>query len=506
MSNAVCLALLVSVTVHAASLANLASAATYYASPQGEGDGTSADKPFVVSRFWEEAQPGGTLVLLDGVYTGPDSMITPPREVQETPGAPIVIRAANDGQVTPMNKRIKQLAGIEYLELGHHFDSMPVPYFFDRPSFLGAKKGTPEYLARITEAYRVAAEYLDRKGWLEGSYVYCVDEVVVHRHSRELDLALLNQVFEAIHAAHPKIRIFGAETPSPVLRGMNIWCMNINSFDEDVLQEQHALGNQVWWYNGYQDPRPGTEGFPGNYAFPPEALDRESFTVQEDGRLDRQDLLHARLGERKSWQAPAKSFQVRYPVDGQFIVYVPELGGGPRPAPRLTVTLDGNVVLEQELLPYGPADRYDPRAYYQKYPIDVPAGAHTICVANTGGGTITTAFELTNYVRRNGPNLEVRGMQTDDYILLWLKHPEFNWMYRRMGMTSDSQPAGRLTLRDVPDETWSARWMDTVDARPVGQETVTSKDGVLVLKTPPTAKSVVVRLQRRHIAGSQGSE
>ena len=351
MSNAVCLALLVSVTVHAASLANLASAATYYASPQGEGDGTSADKPFVVSRFWEEAQPGGTLVLLDGVYTGPDSMITPPREVQETPGAPIVIRAANDGQVTPMNKRIKQLAGIEYLELGHHFDSMPVPYF-----------------------------------------------------------------------------------------------------------------------------------------------------------LDRQDLLHARLGERKSWQAPAKSFQVRYPVDGQFIVYVPELGGGPRPAPRLTVTLDGNVVLEQELLPYGPADRYDPRAYYQKYPIDVPAGAHTICVANTGGGTITTAFELTNYVRRNGPNLEVRGMQTDDYILLWLKHPEFNWMYRRMGMTSDSQPAGRLTLRDVPDETWSARWMDTVDARPVGQETVTSKDGILVLKTPPTAKSVVVRLQRRHIAGSQGSE
>jgi hypothetical protein len=36
------------------------------------------------------------------------------------------------------------------------------------------------------------------------------------------------------------------------------------------------------------------EGFPGNYAFPPEALDRELFTVLEDGRLDRQDLLHAR--------------------------------------------------------------------------------------------------------------------------------------------------------------------------------------------------------------------
>lgn len=238
------------------------------------------------------------------------------------------------------------------------------------------------------------------------------------------------------------------------------------------------------------------EGFPGNYKFPPEALGRELFTVQADGRLDRQDLLHARLGQRQSWRAPAKSFQVRYPVDGQFIVYVPELGGGPKPAPRLTVTLDGNVVFEQDLVPYGPADSYDPRAYYQKYPIDVPAGAHTIRVANTGGGTIATAFELTNYVRRNGPNLEVRGIQTDDYILIWLKHPEFNWMYRRMGMTSDEQPAGQLTLRDVTDGTWSAQWIDTVEARSIRQESVTSNDSILRLQTPPTSKSLVVRLQR----------
>jgi len=238
------------------------------------------------------------------------------------------------------------------------------------------------------------------------------------------------------------------------------------------------------------------EGFPGNYKFPPEAVERDLFTVQEDGRLDRQDLLHARLGPRQSWSPPAKSFQVRYPVDGQFVVYVPELGGGPKRAPRLTVALDGNVVLEQDLLPYGPADTYNPRAYYRKYAVDVPAGAHTVRVANAGGGTIATAFELTNYVRRDGPNLEVRGMQTDDCILLWLKHPEFNWMYRRMGMTSDEQPAGRLTLRNVPDGTWSASWMDTVEARPIRQETVTSKGGELLLQTPPTTKSVVVRLQQ----------
>ena len=67
-----------------------------------------------------------------------------------------------------------------------------------------------------------------------------------------------------------------------------------------------------------------------------------------------------------------------------------------------------------------------------------------------------------------------------------------------MEMQPEEQPAGRLTLRDVPDGSWDARWTDTVEARLVGQETVTSKDGILVLKTPPTAKSVVVRLQAAH--------
>jgi hypothetical protein len=240
------------------------------------------------------------------------------------------------------------------------------------------------------------------------------------------------------------------------------------------------------------------EGFPGNYTFPPEARDRDAFTVLENGRLDRQDLLYARLENRPSGQGRAKSFQVRYPMDGQFIVYVPEFDGAAKSAPRLTVSVDGKAALGQELGPEGLAQQNGVRACYKQYPIPVSAGSHTIRVANTGGGSMTTAFELTNYVRRTGPNLEVRGLQTDDYLLLWLKHPEFNWMYCRMGMQPEEQPAGRLTLPGVPDGQWNAQWMDTVEARPIGQETVMVKDGSMVLKTPPIAKSVVVRLQLAH--------
>ena len=88
-------------------------------------------------------------------------------------------------------------------------------------------------------------------------------------------------------------------------------------------------------------------------------------------------------------------------------------------------------------------------------------------------------------------------MRLRNCLMLCLKHPEFNWTYRRMGMTGDEQLAGRFTLRDVADGTWSACWPAPVEARPAGQEMMTSKNGILSLPTPPTAKSVVVRLQRR---------
>lgn len=154
-------------------------------------------------------------------------------------------------------EKFEEYAG-RYLEMGHHFDSMPVPYFFTRGSFLDAEKGTEEYLDRIEQAYRVAAEYLEEKGWLEGSYVYPADEVVVHKNTRDDDIELLNTVLERTKSAHEGIRLFGAETPSPVLYPLDIYCMNISSFDIDVLEELHEQGRKGWWYNGYQNPRPGT--------------------------------------------------------------------------------------------------------------------------------------------------------------------------------------------------------------------------------------------------------
>ena len=133
------------------------------------------------------------------------------------------------------------------------------------------------------------------------------------------------------------------------------------------------------------------EGFPGNYTFPPEARDRSVYRAGER-TAGPAGLALRPAGKPQAGQARAKSFQVRYPADGQFIVYVPELSGGSKSAPRLTVSVDGTSALEQELRPE--VCRAVRRSgLLPEVPGEIPAGSHTIRVANIGGGSITTAFE-----------------------------------------------------------------------------------------------------------------
>jgi len=220
----------------------------------------------------------------------------------------------------------------ECLAMGHRIDCMPVPYFFNRPAFLGAEKGTDEYLRRITEAFRVAAEYLETKRWLDGSYVYPADEVVVHRHTRKIDLPLLNRVFAAIHAAHPKIKIFGAEVPSPALRGLDIYCININCFDTDVMDEQHALGKKVWWYNGYRDPRPGTR-------IAARGVDhRALFWITYKYGIDGYLIWTVNRWVTDPWKQPNRT--KRHPAGSHFLLY-PGRDGTVCPSIRLCMMRDG---------------------------------------------------------------------------------------------------------------------------------------------------------------------
>jgi len=89
-----------SVTV-AACLAccELRGAVTYFASPNGDGDGGRRQRPCRVMEAIPRLRPGDTLFLLDGTYVGDHSMILVSEPVRGTPDAPITIKALNEGKV-----------------------------------------------------------------------------------------------------------------------------------------------------------------------------------------------------------------------------------------------------------------------------------------------------------------------------------------------------------------------------------------------------------------------
>ncbi len=86
----------------------------YYASPTGTGNGLSASTPFKISNFWALATPGNTLMLLDGTYTGVNSMIDPPDNLSGTVGNPITVKAMNDGAVKINGQGLNKPVVLEY--------------------------------------------------------------------------------------------------------------------------------------------------------------------------------------------------------------------------------------------------------------------------------------------------------------------------------------------------------------------------------------------------------
>lgn len=228
----------------------------------------------------------------------------------------------------------------------------------------------------------------------------------------------------------------------------------------------------------------------GNYGMPREAADQKFFQIDRNGRVETNDLLTAVLvdttGKGKSRNTPSVTFKAEYPVNGEFIVFVSDLRNT-KPTIQLTVSLDGKQALKKDLLP---------APFIQNYTINIPKGPHTILIENSSGGTFTTSFELKNYIFKNGPDLEVRGLQSDDYILLWLKNQKFTLLHEMTKINLKPQPEGILELQNVPDGSWMVEWVNTVDASNVKTELVESKSHKLVLKTPVIEKSVAVRLQK----------
>ena len=232
------------------------------------------------------------------------------------------------------------------------------------------------------------------------------------------------------------------------------------------------------------------EGWPRNYSFNIATKPRpDTFRITPDGEVEDQKSFSSALQGGDS-----HTLSVDFPVDGTLVVHVPEIS--PRGNPILRIAVDGQEVFMQTLQPHN-ADF--PWQYWRSYPVDVKAGHHDIEISNMAEGerwkhTLWTSYELQNYVYREGPDLEVMGMQTDDYILLWARNPQFIWIYDREGREPEEQDEGLLTLKDVSDGKYSVVWWETTTGEVLDRTAVTAEDGKLVLLTPRITRSAAVKL------------
>jgi len=234
------------------------------------------------------------------------------------------------------------------------------------------------------------------------------------------------------------------------------------------------------------------EGWHMNYVFPDGYKDQEVFKIEPDGRVKDRDSFSGHLGPPLGRNRVV--LKMDYPRAGAFAVFVPEifLHDKNPGSPELTVSLDDQVMV-REKFDVDPGQR---RHLYRRFEFPVPTGEHAIAVENTGGGFFPVGYELGSFVQREGPDLQVRGMQTEDIILVWLKAPKLTWLYARLGIEPEAQPSGELVLTNVPDGVWIAEWLDTIENQWIRRSAEQSASGRLTLETPPIEKSVAVRLFR----------
>ena len=228
----------------------------------------------------------------------------------------------------------------------------------------------------------------------------------------------------------------------------------------------------------------------GNYGMPKEAEEQKAFQITAAGKVEPNEYLHSRLtdttGGKNSRSVPSVTFNVEYPANGEFVVFASDIRNVD-PEVKLKVSIDGKEVLKKDLTP---------KPFMQYFPVPVSKGAHVIVVENGGGGSFQTAFELKNYLLKDGPVLEVRGLQAEDYILLWIKNQKYTLLHELAAIGFNQQPEGVLELKNIPDGSWMSEWVNTIDASVLRTELVESRGGKMILNTPAVNESIAVRLKK----------
>ena len=87
-------------------------------------------------------------------------------------------------------------------------------------------------------------------------------------------------------------------------------------------------------------------------------------------------------------------------------------------------------------------------------------------------------------------------MQTEDYVVLLVRNPQFNWVYDREGGKLEEQSEGALTLSKAPAGGFSVTCWEATTGEVLARQGTRSQGGQLTLTTPRVKRSAAAKLVR----------
>jgi len=94
-------------------------------------------------------------------------------------------------------------------------------------------------------------------------------------------------------------------------------------------------------------------------------------------------------------------------------------------------------------------------------------------------------------------NLAAYALQGDQMVLAWVQNVDHQWLLEPLPGPDPSDVVGAtLTIANVADGDWTARWIDTYTGLDVAVEPVTAAGGTAVIAVPTFAKDIALRMER----------
>lgn len=210
-------------------------------------------------------------------------------------------------------------------------------------------------------------------------------------------------------------------------------------------------------------------------------------TVPLDGReaLEFADIPRIYVGAKESLNAGFSgraTFHFDFQKPSTLTFHITDAGPA---SGAIRISIDGTASVEKTW----PEQKSGASPYTDTIAIPISAGVHSVVVENPGSAGW---FDLSRIdLGLDIPVLAATGRRGDDFITVWVWH--------RNGLFTPHATAtaqGTLLLENVPPGTWQVTWWDSVNGTPGKPVTIKHAGGTLRLPAPPISRHAAVVLER----------